>query len=136
DSRQMPRRSPGTAACPLPGIRQPDAVHPANRMARPLLIRLAVMLAYVAQPDASSTTLRCRHCGDPCDRPVRDGDNVFCCIGCRSVYPLLMQEGLDGYSACEVPPGVPQRDAELREPDRFAALDDPATAAAFLEFDD
>ncbi|HEY8535394.1 MAG TPA: heavy metal translocating P-type ATPase metal-binding domain-containing protein, partial [Vicinamibacterales bacterium] len=94
------------------------------------------MLAYVAQPDASSTTLRCRHCGDPCDRPVRDGDNVFCCIGCRSVYTLLMQEGLDGYYACEVPPGVPQRDAELREPDRFAALDDPATAAAFLEFDD
>src|SRR5690606_20159818 len=108
---------------------------PANRVARRLLDCLAVMLAYVAQRDASTTVPFCRHCGDPCDRPVRDGDDVFCCTGCRSVHALLMHEGLDRYYACELPPGVSQRDAALREPDRFAALDDPAAAAPFLEFD-
>ncbi len=94
------------------------------------------MLAYVAQRDTPTATPLCRHCGDPCDRPVHDGDDVFCCTGCRSVHTLLMQEGLDRYYACELPPGVSQRDAPLREPDRFAALDDPAAAAALLEFDD
>ena len=94
------------------------------------------MLAYAVRNDAPARAPICRHCGDPCDRPVHAGGEIFCCAGCRGVYELLTREGLDRYYACELPPGVSQRDAPPCEPDRFAALDDPAAAAAFLEFDD
>jgi Cu+-exporting ATPase len=79
----------------------------------------------------------CRHCGDACgDTLVRAAGGVFCCQGCASVFALLHESGLDDYYACEIAPGVSQRQAIVREPSRFAVLDDPAVAARFVEFDD
>lgn len=96
------------------------------------------MLAFLGQIDASAPVVTCRHCGDPCgDHPRMVGGDAFCCLGCESVYRLLTREGLGQYyDACEIVPGVSQRQAEAREPDYFAPLDDPAIAAAFIEFDD
>jgi Cu+-exporting ATPase len=79
----------------------------------------------------------CRHCGDPvlADR-VETHSGLFCCVGCQAVFELLRQEGLDHYYLCAEAPGRSQRDAASQAPDRFASLDDPDVAAAFLEFDD
>lgn len=86
---------------------------------------------------APAPGLQCRHCGEPCEaRPIVEEENAFCCRGCQSVYALLQREGLDHFYACEIPPGVSQRDVEHRAADRFAALDDPRARAAFVEFDD
>lgn len=79
----------------------------------------------------------CRHCGDPCAAgSVSAGGDTFCCRGCASVFALLQQSGLGAFYTCETAPGVSQRGAARRAPARFAALDDPAVAAALLEFDD
>lgn len=95
------------------------------------------MLAPPAPAAPAGTGLLCRHCGDPCDdTAIRSGGEAFCCPGCASVYEILTREGLDGFYACEMAPGVSQRDQASRAPDRFDALDDPAMAAAFIEFDD
>ena len=71
----------------------------------------------------------CRHCGEP-------SAGTFCCSGCETVYSILAAHGLDGFYACEVPPGVSQKGATERDRSRFAALDDPAVAARLIVFDD
>lgn len=79
----------------------------------------------------------CRHCGDPCAAAAVSAEgHTFCCRGCASVFALLQESGLGGFYTCETPPGVSQRRAGGRAASRFAALDDPAVAAALLEFDD
>jgi len=84
--------------------------------------------------DAAIAT--CRHCGDPCrGSAVRSAEGAFCCGGCHAVFTLLRTHGLTDYYGCETA-GVSQRTAGARQPDRFAALDDPQTAARFLDFDD
>src|SRR6266511_2093694 len=95
------------------------------------------MNAALALPITETATDTCRHCGEPCGgRPVRSAGAAFCCRGCASVFALLCDAGLDGFYACDITPGVSQRNAGAREPSRFAALDDPAVAARFIEFDD
>ena len=72
----------------------------------------------------------CVHCGDPCGSGrVTTEAGPFCCGGCASVHALLTARGLEAFYACEVPAGRPQRDADLRDPDRFLVLDDPAVRA-------
>ncbi|HET7697594.1 MAG TPA: heavy metal translocating P-type ATPase metal-binding domain-containing protein [Vicinamibacterales bacterium] len=79
----------------------------------------------------------CAHCGEPCEGgAVATDDGTFCCSGCASVFTILKAHRLEGYYACETPPGVSQRRSSAGARDRFAALDDPAVAAALLEFDD
>lgn len=92
------------------------------------------MLSTTVQDPAGAT---CRHCGDPLlvDR-VECESGRFCCAGCRAVFDLLRQEGLDHYYRCAEAPGRSQRDAASQAADRFSSLDDPDVAAAFLEFDD
>jgi Cu+-exporting ATPase len=79
----------------------------------------------------------CRHCGELADATRLDTpDGVFCCAGCRAVFDLIRREGLEHYYVCADAPGRPQHGLMGRSQDRFAALDDPDIAAAFLEFDD
>jgi Cu+-exporting ATPase len=92
------------------------------------------MNAALTLPTPYAATDVCRHCGDPCgDRPVRSAGAAFCCRGCASVFALLHECGLDAFYACEIAPGVSQREAGERERSRFASLDDPSVAARFIE---
>ena len=61
---------------------------------------------------------------------------AFCCRGCEAVFTALTSSGLGDYYQCAVTPGVSQRGAGVRDAARFAALDDPAVAARFFEFND
>ena len=80
---------------------------------------------------------RCRHCGEPCaGGAVRTLAGPFCCAGCESVFAILAAHDLDGFYACEVPPGVSQKHAEGRDRSRYAALDDPDVAARMVVYDD
>ncbi|TAK19191.1 MAG: HAD family hydrolase [Acidobacteria bacterium] len=75
----------------------------------------------------------CRHCGDAClDRPVVTEAGTFCCAGCESVFGLIAEHGLSAFYTCDINPGVSQRAASTRDPQRFAAFDDPAVAARFM----
>jgi Cu+-exporting ATPase len=55
----------------------------------------------------------------------------FCCGGCATVYAFVNGHGLGAFYACELPPGATQP-TTARLTDAFAALDDPAVAAAVL----
>jgi Cu+-exporting ATPase len=48
------------------------------------------------------------------------------------VYAVLHDRGLGDFYACAISPGISQRNRRADEPDRFAILDDPGTAAEFL----
>lgn len=79
----------------------------------------------------------CVHCGEPCgSRRVTTDAGPFCCGGCASVYALLRARGLDAFYSCEIPAGLSQRDAGLRDPSRFLVLDDPAVRERFVRRDD
>ncbi|WP_116125426.1 heavy metal translocating P-type ATPase [Lewinella sp. IMCC34183] len=53
----------------------------------------------------------CAHCGDPCPGPAeRPGDLPFCCAGCRTVYGLLHDHGLQQFYQLAENPGRSQRE--------------------------
>ncbi len=51
--------------------------------------------------------LQCIHCGDKCgSSKVSDNEMLFCCVGCKTVYTLLNQSGLENYYSLEKRPGL------------------------------
>jgi P-type Cu+ transporter len=94
------------------------------------------MNAIAAIDAVAGSSASCDHCGDPCQvAAVHAGEHTFCCTGCASVFSLLQEHGLADFYACDLKAGVSQRRAQPGDA-RFAALDDPATAARVLDFDD
>src|SRR4051812_2401182 len=87
----------------------------------------------------SAAASSCLHCGDPCadtDDAIVTSAGAFCCRGCETVFSILTANGLDGYYACDIAPGVSRRDSAGTDTSRFAALDDPAVASRLIVFDD
>ena len=55
-----------------------------------------------AAPAAAATEAHpfCFHCGTRCpDNRLARGDRFFCCHGCRTVYEILTENGLDAAMA-------------------------------------
>jgi Cu+-exporting ATPase len=75
----------------------------------------------------------CRHCGDACGGDARvNAAGTFCCAGCASVFTLIEKHGLTAFYTCDVQPGLSQKPAAMRDPERFAAFDDESVAARFV----
>lgn len=71
---------------------------------------------------AATARVACAHCGADCpDPPIRHDQLAFCCTGCRAVFQILHDSGLDRFYALEKQPGV--RIGETPPPDRFGFLD-------------
>ncbi len=83
----------------------------------------------------AETIASCLHCGTPCAdrRPIR-GEQTFCCAGCRAVYELLHDHGLDAYYRLSERPGVRREASE--EPGRYAFLSEPAVRDRLLDYAD
>lgn len=80
------------------------------------------------------TGTHCVHCGDPCPPgSPREGELAFCCAGCRTVYELLSEHGLDRFYRLEDRPGL--RPVE-GDGERFRYLDDESVRRELLEFSD
>ena len=78
---------------------------------------------------------RCFHCGERCDAAsVIDGDQVFCCLGCRTIFGLLMENGLGAFYEMASTPGVRAGNAIDRK--QWAYLDDPAVEVRLLDYAD
>lgn len=72
----------------------------------------------------------CLHCGGDCAaETLTDGDKLFCCQGCYTVYHLLQQHALGDYYQLADRPG--QRPASAG---RWDWLDDPQAAAPLHDF--
>ena len=66
---------------------------------------------------------------------IRQGDNVFCCTGCQTVYGLLNESGLGAYYGLDAEnPGISMR--KVAEDSRFEYLDDPTVLHKVLDFSD
>lgn len=82
----------------------------------------------------TSGQTNCCHCGDICDTDVivLEG-KPFCCEGCKLVYTILNENGLDNFYNLEKLPGVSQKN---RTSENYAYLDDPDTIAKLIDFTD
>ena len=83
---------------------------------------------------ATKKVTACYHCGQACDaQRFSDGDRLFCCAGCLSVYHLLQGSHLDGYYRDDTTPGLrPASEISVRH----AYLDDPAIQSRLLDYQD
>jgi P-type Cu+ transporter len=129
----------------VPEIRQPASAHsvadenPSKTSLVPGLrhLRTSVMVSFAAPPLSSIPAVPCLHCGDLCDPAVFPAaDGAFCCRGCETVFTILQRTGLGEFYACEVAPGLSQKNAGRLDPLRFAVLDDPAVAERLITFND
>jgi len=96
----------------------------------------AVGTAVVASPreDVSSGEAGdCFHCGERCvSNEHFDGERLFCCHGCLTVYGLLSENGLSHFYDLNRTPGTRIKP----RPGRFEYLDEPKIQARVLDFTD
>lgn len=79
--------------------------------------------------------IQCIHCGDPCgEGSLKEGDNYFCCAGCRAVYNLLSDSHLGDYYSIEKKPGL--KPEQVGGEERFDYLDRQNIVDKFLDFND
>ena len=74
----------------------------------------------------------CTHCGEPCmDVQLISSDTAFCCSGCKIVYDLFNQNGLQLYYDLEKHPGISLKQIQK---EKFSFLDDPEVLNQLLDF--
>lgn len=85
----------------------------------------------LATPDIKTN---CYHCGDECpDDSIKSAEYLFCCQGCKTVYELLSENGLDNYYSIENTPGISQKSPKEK---RFSFLKNQSIKEKILEFTD
>ena len=80
--------------------------------------------------------LACSHCGETCpDESVTSGQHVFCCTGCKTVFDLLHDNGMESYytQSERYSPGVSQKEGIQTD---FSYLDQPEITAKVLDYSD
>lgn len=83
---------------------------------------------------AKAIQTKCYHCGENCDDSciIAIEDKNFCCEGCKQVYLLLNENDLCVYYDFDKNPGIKAKGKFVSE--RFAYLDDEATAKKLVQF--
>ncbi len=80
-----------------------------------------------------STTTSCFHCGLACkDGSFALAEKSFCCQGCRTVFELLTENGLENYYQLSETAGV--RVKQGASTDQFKFLDEPAVRERLVDF--
>lgn len=77
-------------------------------------------------------SVKCYHCGQPCDEVILANDKPFCCVGCQSVFEILNENNLCEYYSIEQHSGVSQKNIL---PTTFDFLDDPLVRKRIVSFD-
>ncbi|BDD11357.1 ATPase [Fulvitalea axinellae] len=86
----------------------------------------------MAKPDTMPKTT-CYHCGDNCEEERLHFDNKdFCCQGCKTVYEILNENGLDNYYALSDQPGLAMR--KKSDSEAFAFLDNEEIKRRLVDF--
>lgn len=76
----------------------------------------------------------CYHCGDDViGKGYTLGDKKFCCNGCKSVYQLLHENGLNSFYTMEDQAGVKPKSSDVH---RYDFLDLPAIRERYIDFED
>ena len=76
----------------------------------------------------------CYHCGDEViGKGYTLGDKSFCCNGCKSVYQLLNENGLNSFYSMESQAGVKPKTSDVH---RYDFLELPAIRERYIDFED
>jgi P-type Cu+ transporter len=78
----------------------------------------------------------CSHCGESCsDELITSGENIFCCSGCKTVYDLLHDNGMEAYyaSSNDYAPGLTQKYVKSQD---VGYLDQPEISSKVLNYSD
>ncbi len=76
----------------------------------------------------------CYHCGDDCpDHLITADDHYFCCTGCKTVYEIFSENGLEGFYLLNDSPG-PQKGT--KKSIDFSHLNNPEVTEKLLDFSD
>ena len=93
-----------------------------------------ISLSSAARHKESSKT-DCFHCGENCNADVIIfQSNNFCCNGCKTVFSLLEENGLQNYYLLELQPGISIKNAVSS--DKYKFLDNDDIADQLLDFQD
>ena len=91
--------------------------------------------AAIMESPVARVELNCFHCGEPCpDESLRLGEKNFCCLGCRTVFSLLSENGLGQFYELNARPGT--RIRQKVGIARWVYLDDPAVQEKLFDFAD
>ncbi len=83
---------------------------------------------------ATPAITHCAHCGDECrTEKLFEGDQAFCCAGCRTVYSLLREHGLQGFY--DLAPDAARSQRRQQEGD-YGWLDAEGLAATLAHYHD
>ena len=72
----------------------------------------------------------CYHCGDDCHVEIKLDDKVFCCNGCKMVFDILSDNGLNQYYDIEKKPGTRPTEAG----NKYQFLENEEIAEEFYDF--
>jgi len=80
-----------------------------------------------------STKRHCTHCGDDCrqDVIVTSAEEVFCCVGCQTVYQILHDHNLGKFYNINVNAGQSQKNFQVKN---YEYLDDKKTQESLCSF--
>lgn len=77
---------------------------------------------------AAPARVACRHCATPCT-PDPAGGESFCCAGCRTVFALLREHGLDEFYRLDAAAG-----RRVAPAGRYDYLNDPEVRLRLVDF--
>ena len=78
---------------------------------------------------------RCFHCSSPClTGSLAYAGHAFCCQGCKTVFELLTENGLDSYYGLAGGAGIRLRETPAQQ--RFVFLDQPEIRARLADYQD
>ncbi len=84
--------------------------------------------------ETTRATVKCFHCGTGCRADAFSlGDKSFCCAGCRTVFELLSENGLNEFYALADDAGVR---VKATRADQFKYLDATAVRERLVDFQD
>ncbi len=72
----------------------------------------------------------CYHCGDDCHVEIQHDEKVFCCNGCKMVFEILSENGLNEYYSIEQKPGTKPTEAG----NKYQFLENEEIAEEFYDF--
>ena len=72
----------------------------------------------------------CYHCGDDCLVEIKHQEKVFCCNGCKMVFEILSDSGMDQYYTIESKPGI----KPVSNSNKYQFLDNDTIAEDFYDF--
>lgn len=76
---------------------------------------------------------KCFHCGDDCnDTIIEHQEKFFCCHGCKTVFDIFSDNGLEYYYHLDKTPGLSPTNFQ----GKYDFLDNPAIVEKLLEFND